>query len=400
MISRSLLLLLIGISAIGPFALNGVLPANSAIMSDLATSYGMAQLVLTVFLFATLLSQVFLGPAADRYGRRPVMHVSLAVFTVGSLLCAMATSIEWLLAARFVQGFGSAVCVFLPRTIVHDIYPRDRAASMIGYMTTAMMVAPMFGPAVGGWVTDEFSWRFMYGGLAFLGAIFMLLSLRYQPETLPVRAHGENEQTAMTRPSLWSAATVLLRKRAFLAYALMLSGAAGVYFCFLAGAPYVAMESRGLSASSYGKWFSMVAIGYMTGNLIAGRYSARVGVGRMIQLGLLPLLLGIVLFWLFSNWHHPLALFIPMQIIAVSNGMSLPNLISAAMSVRPEIAASASGLAGSLQTAVGVLFSIAVGYLLPYSDNWLFALASLSMGLSLFGFWLGNNNPQPTATRH
>ncbi|MEE9321696.1 MAG: multidrug effflux MFS transporter [Granulosicoccus sp.] len=399
MISRSLLLLLIGISAIGPLALNGVLPANSAIMDELATRYGLAQLVLTVFLLASLISQLFLGPAADRHGRRPVMLASLAVFTVGSLLCAVAPSIEWLLAARFMQGFGSAVCVFLPRTIVHDIFPRDRAASVIGYMTTAMMLAPMFGPAVGGWVTDELSWRYMYAGLALLGTGFILLSWRYQPETQAVRSSHAAVDSSI-RPTLWSAASVLLRQRMFIAYAIMLSGAVGVYYNFLAGAPYVAMESRGLSASSYGAWFSMVAIGYLLGNLIAGHYSARIGVRRMIQLGLIPLFLGVALFWVFSNWHHPLALFIPMQIVAVSNGMSLPNLISGAMSVRPDLAASASGLAGSLQTAVGVLLSIAVGYLLPFSDNWLFVLASLSLGLSLFGYWLASDNPESTATRH
>jgi len=399
MISRSLLLLLIGISAVGPIAMNGVLPANSAVMHELATRYGMAQLVLTVFLLATLTSQIFFGSAADRHGRRPIMLASLAIFTVGSILCAVAPSIEWLLAARFIQGFGSAVCVFLPRTIVHDIYPRDRAASVIGYMTMAMMVAPMFGPAVGGWVADELSWRLMYAGLAFLGAVFMLLSWRYQPETQQARtAHATDSSP---KPTLWSAAGVLLRQRAFIAYAAMLSGSAGVYYNFLAGAPYVAMESRGMSASDYGAWFFMVAIGYMLGNLIAGHFSARLGVRRMTQLGLLPLLLGVCLFWVFSNWHHPLALFIPMQIIALSNGMSLPNMISGAMSVRPELAASASGLAGSVQTGVGVLLSMATGYLLPFSDNWLFALASLSLCLSLFGFWLaGQDNSEPTATRH
>ncbi len=179
-----LLSVLIAVSAIGPLALNGVLPANSAVMSDLDTRYGVAQLVLTVFLTANLVSQLVLGPAADRYGRRPVMLFSLLVFVIGSLICASAVSIEMLLAGRFVQGVGGAVCVFLPRTIVRDIYAQGRAASVIGYMTTAMMVAPLFGPAVGGWITDHASWRLMYMGLACLAALLMLAGWRFQPETL------------------------------------------------------------------------------------------------------------------------------------------------------------------------------------------------------------------------
>ena len=183
-LSRTLLLLFVAISAIGPVALNGVLPATSAVMATFSTSYGQAQLVLTVYLAATLASQIVLGPAADRHGRRPVMIASLVVFGVGSVGCALAPSIELLLAARFVQGFGGAVCMFLPRTIVRDVYPRDRAASVIGYMTTAMMVAPLFGPALGGWVTDTASWRFMYWGLAASGLALAACAARLQPETL------------------------------------------------------------------------------------------------------------------------------------------------------------------------------------------------------------------------
>ncbi len=113
-----LLFLLIAVAAIGPIALNGVLPATSAIMAELDAPYKVTQLVLTVFLFANLLSQLIMGPAADRFGRRPVMLLSLAIFIVGSILCASAVSIEWLLFGRFIQGVGGAVCVFLPRTIV------------------------------------------------------------------------------------------------------------------------------------------------------------------------------------------------------------------------------------------------------------------------------------------
>ena len=152
-LGMALMLTLIAISAIGPMALNGVLPATTAIMEDLSTRFEVVQLVLTVFLAANLVSQVVLGPAADRYGRRPVMLFSLVVFFIGSMACAMAQSIEWLLFARCIQGFGGAVCVFLPRTVVRDIYSRDKAASVIGYITTAMMIAPLFAPATGGWIT-------------------------------------------------------------------------------------------------------------------------------------------------------------------------------------------------------------------------------------------------------
>ena len=408
-LSPALLLLLVGISAIGPVTLNGVLPATSAVMSDYATSYVRAQLVLTVYLAATLASQIVLGPAADRHGRRPVMIGSLLVFAVGSVGCALAPSIELLLAARVVQGFGGGVCVFLPRTIVRDVYPRDRAASVIGYLTTAMMVAPLFGPALGGWVTDTASWRWMYWGLAAFALALAALAAVGQPETLgraDASARGASarrDDLDVTEPSpeatrvpapevVRTPFATLLGERDFVAYTLLMTGSVGVYYTFLAGAPYVAMESRGLDASTYGAWFAMVATGYLAGNLVAGRCSERIGVERMIRLGLVPFALGIALFWLLGSWSHPLGLFLPMQLVAFSNGTTLPNMVSGAMSVRPRLAASASGLSGGVQTAFGVLLTVIVGRLLPEGDYWLAAIATLSASLTAGGLLLARGS--------
>ena len=152
--------LLIIISALAPIIMNGVLPANSAVMADFGVSLALVQWTLTIFMIASLIAQPVLGNIADRWGRRPVMIISLGVFAIGCFISAGASSMEWLLVGRFLQGFGGSVCMFLPRTIVRDQFPVNRAASMMGYMTMAMMVAPMFGPAFGGWVTDEFHWRY------------------------------------------------------------------------------------------------------------------------------------------------------------------------------------------------------------------------------------------------
>jgi len=100
-----LIALLTAISAVGPLAMNGVLPATTAVMAEFSAGYGATQLVLTVFLIAILIAQVIIGRASDRFGRRPVMVASLAAFSAGSSLCAVAPTLEWLLIARFVQGF-------------------------------------------------------------------------------------------------------------------------------------------------------------------------------------------------------------------------------------------------------------------------------------------------------
>ncbi|MBX2882233.1 MAG: multidrug effflux MFS transporter [Granulosicoccus sp.] len=372
--------LLVVISAMGPIVMNGVLPANSQITRDLLTTYGMAQMVLTVYLLATLCAQIVLGNWADRYGRRPIMIGSLLVFALGGIICALAPSIEMLLLGRFIQGLGSSVCIFLPRTIIRDVFPRDRAASVIGYMTTAMMVAPLFGPAVGGWITDVSSWRLLYAVLGILGILLALLCVFFQNETL---------QQTEVRPvgsRFVDGAVILLRSRAFRAYLAVQCGSVGIYYAYLGGAPYVLMELYGLSAFEFGRWFAMIAIGYLLGNLVAGRFSQRFGGNFMISLSIPPLVTGIVLFWLMSRWQHPFAMFFPMQLVAFSNGICLPNVMSATMSVRPDLAGSASGLAGTFQTAAGIIMTIWLSAWLADTSLPLLVVMTGSLLLAVTGY--------------
>jgi len=364
--------------------MNGVLPAHSVVMQEFNTRYGVVQLVLTIFLIASFFGQMLLGNAADRYGRRPVMIAGLIIFALGGFLCSLAPNIELLLAARFVQGFGASVCTFLPRAIVRDVFTRDKSASMIGYMTTAMMIAPMFGPMLGGWVTDNLSWRWLYAGLGFSGLLLTLMAYAFLNETLAERTDSS------PRLSYFAASTALMKLRTFIVSALMMSGAIGMYYSFLAGAPYILLESRGLSASEYGMWFACVAIGYLSGNLIAGRFTEKYGVRRMIQIGYVPSVLGLVLFWVFSLWQHPLGLFIPMLLVALSNGISLPSMSVTAMSVREDLISSAAGLSGACQIAFGVLVTFILGIALPASDFWMLYVMSTCALIYFIGMWFGD----------
>jgi len=363
--------------------INGVLPANSAVMAEFEVSYATVQWTLTIFMIATLIFQPILGYCADRWGRRPVMIGGLMVFAIGCLVSMFAGSVELFLFGRFLQGAGGAVCTFLPRTVVRDVYPSDRAASMIGYMTMAMMIAPMFGPAFGGWVTDQFDWRYIYGVLAFVGAAVALASQRSLKETLPPSDGKE-------RVSFFQAAKILTVMPEFLAYAVLLSGSVGIYYAFLGSAPYLVMEVRELSAAQFGRWFMVVAIGYLSGNAVAAAFSERFGIKRMILFGQVPLLIGIFGFWLSLLFDSPSALFFPMCCIAFSNGMSLPSMMTGAMNVYPPLAASASGIAGAMMAGVGILLTMILGNLLPQSEVWFQVMVTLSALTGLAAWHLGN----------
>ena len=374
--------LLVFVSALGPISMNSVLPANIAIMEDLTVSYGEAQLVLTVYLVSMLMFQLVSGSLSDRFGRRSVVIGGLVFFVIGSLMCSTAQSIEWLLLGRFVQGAGGAVCISMPRTMVRDSLPTDQAASAMGYLSTVMMLAPLLGPALGGWLTQTMGWRWMYGIIAGASFLILLVAIFRLVETRPVTTGQEKDYRFS------QALKGLISDRQFLAAMLVMTGSTGVYYVFLAGAPYVTINLYGYSPAEYGIWFACTGLGYMSGNFVAGRMSVKIGAERMIKLGMIPLFVSVFLVWALSPWQLAFALFIPAFAFAFSNGICIPNLTSIALGVKPEFAGTASGLMGIAQLGVGVVLSSVLGVILAGSAVPLFVLMTLSLFISVIGLLL------------
>ncbi len=371
--------LLVFVSALGQISMNGVLPANVAVMADLSVNYGQAQLVLTVFLVAMLLFQLVSGSLSDRFGRRAVVIAGLALFCVGSLLCATANSIEWLLLGRFIQGSGAAACVSMPRTMVRDVLAQDKAASAIGYLTTAMMIAPLLGPALGGWLTQTLGWRWMYGLITVLGVLVLFIAVFRLVETRPAATPGQDDYR-------FSAAfKSLMTDRRFLAPMLVMSGSAGVYYVYLAGSPFVAISLYGYTPAEYGMWFASTGVGYMSGNFFAGRWSEKIGAERMVKLGIIPIFISVFLMWALSPWPFAFALFIPAFVFAFSNGMCIPNLAAIGLGVQPKFAGTASGLLGVAQLGVGVAFSSILGVIIAESALPLFTLMTVCLVIVVVG---------------
>lgn len=371
--------LLIFVSGLAPISMNGVLPANNAIMQDLLASQGQVQLLLTVYLLSTMFAQPIAGNWADRIGRRPVSIIGLLIFAAGSALAAGAPNIELLLLARALQGAGSAVCMAIPRTIVRDVFDRNKAASVIGYLTTATMVVPMVAPAVCGWITDATSWRWVHALLALLGLAAAYSAWRTQHETREPRPEGQQAVGFI------SASRTLFASPAFIGYSLLLCGSVGLYFSFLSSAPYIMMTLRDHSASSYGGWFAMTAIGYISGNLFAGRFSSTIGTTRMLSIGVVLAVIGTLAFWLLAGVQHPLGLFAPMLLVAMSNGVSIPNVNAAALGLVPELAGNASGLLGMVYLGMGVVLTLVLGAALSDSATPMYVAMAACAALAVLG---------------
>ena len=157
---------------------------------------------------------------------------------------------------------------------------------------------------------------------------------------------------------------LLLKKRQYVGYVLGVSFGSAVFFSFIAGAPFYATKVLGLLPSEYGFYFVMVSIGYMIGNFISGRFAIHLSATKMLNIACILLTIGIgfLLYFNFTGFTHPSSLFIPMTLVACSNGIAIPNGMSGALSVDPKLAGTASGLAGFIQISMGAAATFSVGY--------------------------------------
>lgn len=378
--SRAFILMLVAASAASALAINLYLPSMPGMTVALGVDYAAVQFTLSVYLAAVALGQLGIGPISDRYGRRPVMLWGMVLFVVGSVVCTLAPNITVLNIGRVIQALGGCAGIALGRAVVRDLYDGRTAASMIGYVTMGMAVAPMVAPTIGGLLEAYYDWRASFLFLALFGVGTFFAVYRLLHETNRYRG-GEGFGQVMKDYA------ALFGLPVFWGYALTAGFTAAAFFSFVAGAAYVVIEVMQRSPLEYGLYFGLVSVGYIAGNYASGRYAVKVGPLRMIRLGSFASSVAVLamagLYALFPM--SPVVLFVPMMFVGVGNGMVLPSALAGAVSVRPKVAGAASGLAGSLQIGCGALIAPVVGALVQhYSSAWpLIIVAAGSVALAV-----------------
>jgi len=355
-----LLALLIGLTAIGPLSLNILAPAMPGLIVTFGTDAGTVQLTLSLYLLGMAVSQLVLGPLSDRFGRRPVMLAGLALTVVANLAALAATSIGELIFWRTLQAFGATCGIVIARAVIRDLYERDRAASMIGWVTMAMVVAPMLAPLIGGVLDTAYGWQAIFAFVGLFAAGVLAWTVFGLPETRTVPT-GEGVARFLAD------AKSLLGNPAFVGYALVSTFNSAMFFTFIGGAPHVVVTIMHRTSAEYGIWFVVLSLVYMVGNFTAGRWSAKYGVDVMIRAGVLITVLGAVvgIVWvLLDRQGGPAVIFAPQMIIGFASGFMLPNAIAGAVSVRPNAAGTAAGITGFLQMGLGAATSQLIGHLL------------------------------------
>jgi DHA1 family bicyclomycin/chloramphenicol resistance-like MFS transporter len=351
------ILTLVAATAVSNLAMNVFLPSLPGMARYFATDYAVVQLLVSLYLAAIAIVQLFIGPASDRYGRRPIMLVCLGIFILGTVAALYAPTIELLLACRLLQSFSAAGMV-LARAVVRDTVDAAQAASKIGYITMGMALAPMLGPIVGGFLEELYGWQSNFVLLLLAGLFAFALVWFDLGETNHVKSSSFLAQFR-AYPSLFGSPR-------FWGYTGTAAFTSGAFYAFLGGGPYVATEVLHLSPSQYGFYFGIISAGYLLGNFLSGRFAGRVGINSMMLYGnfIAILGMGLSLLLFLSGVNHPLSLFGPVFFTGMGSGLTLPSATAGIVSVKPRLAGSASGLGGALQVGGGALLATLAGALL------------------------------------
>ncbi|MEV6620462.1 multidrug effflux MFS transporter [Amycolatopsis sp. NPDC051106] len=349
------ILVLGGLSAFGPLSIDMYLPALPRMAGDLHAADTTVQLTLSAFIAGLALGQLVLGPLSDALGRRRPLLAGLALYVVGSVLCAVSPDAWLLVAARGVQSLGAAAGVVIARATVRDLFS---GTAMTKFFSTLMLVtglAPILAPLIGGQLLNRTSWRGVFVVLTAFGALLLAVVVFSFPEPSSSRSPARLGQVMRTYGRL-------VLDRSFAGYALASGLLFASMFAYISGSSFALQGVYGLSPQAYSVVFGVNGVGIVLAGQLNGRLVGRIRERALLLSGLLLGTLGGALVLVTALTRAPLAfLLVSLFLLVSSIGLVMPNASSLALASHARSAGAASALLGVLQFAVGAAATPLVG---------------------------------------
>ena len=362
------LALILGLlSAIGPFAIDMYLPALPAIGDSLGAPMGAVQWSLTAFFLSLGVGQLFYGPVSDMVGRKPPLYFGMAVFTLASVGCALASNIETLVALRFVQGFGAAAGMAIPRAVVRDLHTGTEAARLMSLLMLVFSVSPILAPLVGSAVIAVAGWRAVFWAVTLAALAGLVLVYARLDETRPASQRVESSLGSALR-----AYGLLLRDVHYLGLVLIGGCSMAGFFVYLASSPFVFINHYGFTPTMYSLAFSFNAVAFIGASQFTGRLGERFGLVRVVKVAVTAAgAVMLVLLGYYLAGGDQVAVLVALYFISSAfMGLVIPTTSVLALEEHGAIAGTASALLGTLQmlagaAAMGLIGLFATGEPLP-----------------------------------
>ena len=388
-----MIVLLGSLTAFGALSIDMYLPGLPALARDLGVSFGAAETTVAAFLFGLAFGQLVYGPLADRIGRRPPLLAGIALYAAASVGCALAASIELLLALRVLQALGACAGIVIARAVVRDLYQPRESVNVFALLMLVMGLAPILAPLAGGYVVVAAGWRAIFWLLAGFGLLVGLAVLVFLRETRPssVAAHAASE-----RPL--SSYVALLRDRGLMAYCLAGSLSAAALFTYVAGSASLLIETYHVPVHAFGWVFGLNAVGVIGMGQLNRFLTRRWSSHAILKWANLVACAGALVMAAaaLTGAGEPLSVLVPLWVVLATYGVSAPNATALIMHRSGMRAGAASGLFGFMQALTGAAAATATGLL---HDG-----TARPMALMLLAVLLGSavalrlTRPRPTAS--
>jgi len=384
------------LSAVGPFAIDMYLPALPSISANLNASTATTQMTLMAFFVAFGVCQLVYGPVSDMVGRKPPLYLGLALFILGSIGCALAPNIGWLIAFRFVQGCGASCLMAIPRAIIRDLHTGLEATQLMSLVMLVFSVSPILAPLTGSALIVPFGWRAVFVAVTIAALLGFGLVYLFLPETRP-----PEERTQITARNIVGGFAQLLGDARFLGLTFIGGLGMASFFVFLANSSFVYIDHFGLTPTQYSFCFSVNAVGFIGASQFAAKLGARFGMARVVTTAVsLYAAFALILFAVTAVGLDSMAVLIGLLFCSFAFlGLVIPTTMVLALEEHGPIAGLAASLGGTLQMASGgVMITLASlvfnGTPLPMVA--MIALAAVG-ALALTIVTLGRRQPAPQA---
>ncbi len=351
------------LSCVGPFAIDMYLPAMPAIGAELGASVAAMQGTITAYFIAFGLAQLVYGPWADQAGRKPPLYAGLAIFVLGTVICAFAPSGEVLSVGRFVQGLGGAAVMVVPRAIIRDMATGHEATRLMAAIMLVISVSPMLAPLAGSAVLALADWRAIFAVLGLAAGASFLMTRLMLVETLPPAQRQPFDLADTLRGT-----RVLMTDRGFLALTFLGGFAMASFFVFIASGPFVYTQAFGLSPTGFSLAFAVNALGFFAASQLAAGLGQRFGAMRVVRVAVSGFLI-CTLALAACAFAGLASLPVVIAGLFMANaflGLVIPTVMVLALDDHGDMAGLASSLGGTLQMlAGGVMIALAA----PFFDG-------------------------------
>lgn len=359
------------LTAIGPFSIDMYLPAFPAIAKGLNTTVAQVMLSLSSFFIGISIGQLVYGPMLERFGRKKPLYVGLIIYLFTSVGCALTQSVEALIAFRFLQALGSCAGMVASRAMVRDLFEVKDNAKIFSLLMLVVAVSPIIAPTLGGYITAELGWRYVFAMLVIVVAAIMVGVYFLLPES-----KQPDPQHSLRPDAIFQNFMKILVQPQFYVFALTGAIASSGLYAYISGSPQVFIELYGVNEKEYGWIFAIIAIGIITASQFNGMILRRYSSEKVVQSSLVfqstiaALFVILVIFDAITLYSTIFLLFWYIS----AQGFIFPNASALTMASFGHQAGNTSALMGAIQMGIGATASAIVSL---FQDGTAFPLASV-----------------------